>query len=346
MSPAADSSASRPRLHQLDWLRALGILLVVYGHSMSTGETVHAIIYAFHIPLFFFASGFLLSPRRVGGTFSEFAGAIARTLVWPYLVFAIICYGCWLLVLRRFGADAASPVPWWQPLVAILYGSGSRDDLLQPVVLWFFPCLVTAQLLLWPLARLRWPLNLVLLAGFTVTGLLVGDLILPWELESALVAVSFLWAGFVFANNERIRAWTENLHPLAAAIGLGLATYLSLLNDPVDMRISHFGKPWLFFIVAFLHILCLYALACRLPPNAWTRNISASTLVIFPLHLFGFSALAAVYVYVFHLPLSFRQEPAVGAIASLLLVIVLTVAAPTIASVLQLHPRPQQKLRA
>ena len=57
------------RLKEIDFLYALGTILVIFGHSHSSDwsriagtpyEYVNNFIYTFHMPLFFFVSGFLL----------------------------------------------------------------------------------------------------------------------------------------------------------------------------------------------------------------------------------------------------------------------------------------------
>lgn len=47
----------------LDAMKGMGILLVVLGH-VSLIEPLNTVIYAFHMPLFFFISGFLFFSSR------------------------------------------------------------------------------------------------------------------------------------------------------------------------------------------------------------------------------------------------------------------------------------------
>lgn len=49
----------KDRIILVDWIKAVGIWLVVLGHMPMTNTTFHNVIYSFHIPLFFFISGFL-----------------------------------------------------------------------------------------------------------------------------------------------------------------------------------------------------------------------------------------------------------------------------------------------
>ena len=48
------------RLNWIDWAKALAIIFVVYGHTPAEkGDFLHNYITSFHMPLFFFISGFL-----------------------------------------------------------------------------------------------------------------------------------------------------------------------------------------------------------------------------------------------------------------------------------------------
>lgn len=51
---------TRERLIFIDYCKAIAIVLVFLGHSKSAiGGECQDVIYAFHMPLFFFVSGFL-----------------------------------------------------------------------------------------------------------------------------------------------------------------------------------------------------------------------------------------------------------------------------------------------
>ena len=56
MHLAVCKMADTKRLHWIDTLKAIGIMLVFLGHS---GAPFHDGIYLFHMPLFFIISGFL-----------------------------------------------------------------------------------------------------------------------------------------------------------------------------------------------------------------------------------------------------------------------------------------------
>lgn len=58
----------KERLHWLDYSKAIGMYLVVLGHVIKdNSQLLKVIIYSFHMPLFFFLSGFLHKLRIEGG---------------------------------------------------------------------------------------------------------------------------------------------------------------------------------------------------------------------------------------------------------------------------------------
>ena len=60
--------SKKGRLHWLDYSKIIGMYLVVLGHVIKDNTLLlKGIIYSFHMPLFFFLSGFLHKLRIGGG---------------------------------------------------------------------------------------------------------------------------------------------------------------------------------------------------------------------------------------------------------------------------------------
>jgi fucose 4-O-acetylase-like acetyltransferase len=86
----------------VDYAKAIGIVLVVYGHvakglfnaglplNESTYRTVDSIIYSFHMPLFFFLSGLFFYESLIKrGWRGLFANKI-DTIIYPYIIWSIL----------------------------------------------------------------------------------------------------------------------------------------------------------------------------------------------------------------------------------------------------------------
>jgi acyltransferase len=133
--------AELARNSSYDKLRTIGIVLVVLGHTLGISLEVELYIYSFHMPLFFFISGLVLTPTRLSQSWASAARHYGRRLLVPYFLFSIITYIPWVLVTRHYGADAALGIEAWQPLIGTLYGIGVGGWLQHNAMLWFFPCL-------------------------------------------------------------------------------------------------------------------------------------------------------------------------------------------------------------
>lgn len=70
------------RIHWVDALKVIGMFLVVWGHFLN-GSLIKVLIYSFHVPLFFFLSGFLCSKQidRAKRT---------KVLLYPYLGWTLV----------------------------------------------------------------------------------------------------------------------------------------------------------------------------------------------------------------------------------------------------------------
>lgn len=86
----------KDRLIELDIFKGLAILLVVCGHVISKNwidaidkNPVYTWIYSFHMPLFFFISGFLVNYTYNGDLFNTIRKKV-RCLLIPYFVWSLI----------------------------------------------------------------------------------------------------------------------------------------------------------------------------------------------------------------------------------------------------------------
>ena len=81
------------RVAYIDYAKALGMLLVIWGHTKLTGVS-NEFCYAFHIPLFFFLSGMVFCRERYG-SFGQLVKRKAQTLLVPYVVFSVLTWILW-----------------------------------------------------------------------------------------------------------------------------------------------------------------------------------------------------------------------------------------------------------
>lgn len=73
------------RIGYIDMSKGLAIILVIIGHSSFVPNNAKLLLYAFHIPLFFFLSGFTLNVRKYE-TFSGYFLNKLKGLVVPFFL--------------------------------------------------------------------------------------------------------------------------------------------------------------------------------------------------------------------------------------------------------------------
>ena len=124
------------RIQYIDIARGIGILLVVLGHNdfALVSPFVYQVIYSFHMPLFFFLSGYFINPS-VG--FWEFVRRRFHSLLKPFLFTIFMIY---------FVSVSFEKMSFQTALFRItksLYGTGYYLDWVQ---LWFLPHLFVVSL--------------------------------------------------------------------------------------------------------------------------------------------------------------------------------------------------------
>ena len=78
--------------------KGIGILLVVLGHCAN--NNVESFLLLFHMPLFFFLSGYVFKDKYLDGNFSDYIKKKIKSLYIPYLVYEVI-----FLLLHNFFID-------------------------------------------------------------------------------------------------------------------------------------------------------------------------------------------------------------------------------------------------
>ena len=198
----------KKRIEYIDILKGLGIVCVLLGHNLviqKNGllpEMIRYIIYSFHMPLFFFLSGYVFSAREKT---SFFLKKKIRTIVVPMYVFSIVVTifsTLYYSVLLR-----ARPLPSCKGVIinflSDLFGTEMFGG--SPV-LWFLPCLFTSQIILFVLIKIFgnkekiFLLSLFVLYFIGTLNIRFWDIKLPFMLEKALLAVFFVGIGWVIKN--------------------------------------------------------------------------------------------------------------------------------------------------
>lgn len=234
---------------QLDVLKGLGIILVVFAHTAH--NIASDFVYLFHMPLFFFLSGAALS---FSWDADYHLGKRLYRIMVPYVAFSLLSFFYWRLVESRFrpvhDGDLFPMLSGmldmgWQQFLNIFLAFSFEDAFLYNVVLWFLPCLLVSTMIYTCVRRNLGRYEIVGVALVALLGFALSGFRLPFCSEIAFAAVPFLWCG---------RLLYKRLCASAALVGggiLALAMAVMVMFSPhVDMRIHAYGSWWLFYLVA------------------------------------------------------------------------------------------------
>ncbi|MBL8828229.1 MAG: acyltransferase family protein [Planctomycetaceae bacterium] len=309
----------------VDNARALGIILVVLGHAWLDSAAV-TIIYAFHMPLFFFISGALWKPSVWQDGWRAFVTKQVRTLLVPYLCFGLIS---WLIMLAARAAldqstDARPSLV--ASLTPLAYGAGRSLREINGT-LWFFTALMMTNLYYFVLGRV--PSRVLQIAIALAVAILALTFrqqhtdVLPWNVDVAAVALVFFVLGQSLLGNQQEQHWRPR-GLLAALAGIFAAACVAMaLNNPdrVDLRSLTVGSTPLFFGGAIAGVLATILLAMIVPASRIAAEISKASIVIFPMHVICLLAFQVLEKRFWGVPETFAEQWPRGiayAVASLL----------------------------
>jgi fucose 4-O-acetylase-like acetyltransferase len=110
VSALSSESSRATRLPWVDAAKVAGIWLMLFGHLPCGNSKVLYFIYSFHIPLFFFLSGYLEKKRDVGSTFRN----SVKKILFPYFAMNGVVY-IFLLLLLLTGIKNSLGYFWLTP---------------------------------------------------------------------------------------------------------------------------------------------------------------------------------------------------------------------------------------
>lgn len=197
------------RFNEIDICKGIGIILVVLGHalkqtgSLSLAVTVPlAVIYSFHMPLFFMLSGFLsvklldLTGGPLGAQRRQYIGGRAVRLLIPYTVMSLI-YLPLKLWMNSYAIKAYELKDAWR----ILIGDSPNT------AMWFLYILFLCTLACTLIAR-RENLNMVFFAAMLFSSAAYA---LNWQIRFPRYFIFFVLGLLVRENYEICQAILDSI---------------------------------------------------------------------------------------------------------------------------------------
>ena len=290
----------KERFSWIDIARGIGIILVIYAHTLGS-HGFRYLIYSFHMPLFFFLSGLVFHSRKNERYVVSLKKDIKRIII-PYFIFAFISLFLWFFRLdshhQTFGNIATQ-------LIGIFYGSANNGYLAINTVLWFLPCLFVAKQIFWFISRLKNQLILPLLLIISIVGyafsILFPSFKLPFGIETALTGVVFFGIGYLWNSLPlKLEAFLNKYSYYLIALLIFVTIFFATINFhaygvQIDLRLNRLSNYFVFYIAAFSGILATILIGRTINKNIILETLGKKTMVLFVWHYFVFIYLSKIF---------------------------------------------------
>ena len=282
-----------------DIVKGIGIILVVVGHFCWD---LTQFIYLFHLPLFFFVSGYLYNEEKYGDNpYLNVAARLKSSWMKYVLIFWVLIWthNLWIdLKIAWVYPGTYNIADIAREMVEALFGQGGESF---GITLWFVPVSVISTCLLGFVVsfsrkvegvlqkkNMKYLVQFVILLGCTVLGYYLEKtkVTLPAESQVSLVVMPFLWVGYLLRNAKLdIKTYLNTI----VAVVCGVIVWLVSLEYRMDLAMK-----WVYpamHIVALLGIYMCLCLAKILQKISKVKDI----LVLYGKETFG--------IMFIHLPL-------------------------------------------
>ncbi|MBC2147496.1 acyltransferase family protein [Listeria booriae] len=271
------------RMDWIDTAKGIGIFLVVWGHFYAS-DTLKIVIYGFHMPLFFFLSGYLYKTRAI--SFLAFLKKKSKQLLIPFFLFQIITFvvvGALTFVASK--QLLASPITMLQQFFFL------KGDLGFNSPLWFLVVLFSVEVVFFVMMRYfpKWQwlvaLLFLILAVFLSTK---SGIRLTWGLQIVPLSWLFYYAGFQ-CHSWYFLTWKllqKKYIILLMALSYVLAVFYLNRGQIVGFRSNNLGNFFVFAVAAILGILVFCLLCKRIGKSKLWGLFGRHSLVIMGTHYF------------------------------------------------------------
>jgi putative O-acetyl transferase related protein len=262
----------KQRINWIDWAKVFAIYLVVLGHLLSkTGREgyIFNFIYSFHMPFFFFISGYLFTIKE--NNFRSFLKGSIRSLLVPYVLLNLI--GNFFLIPTWVLAKQ------W-PLDQLFYFI-TADGRGEPGPTWFLVCLFQVRLLSYFIVRQTsvWRL---LVVSFCILIAYLFPFHLYWRIDTVFMVIPFYIAGYELKS--KLSFFSSKI---SFFILLLIVLLLTMIMGYSNVYLRLFGNyPLLYYPYAFAGIFMLISLSFMFDKYnfKFITILSIGTIVIMALH--------------------------------------------------------------
>lgn len=264
------------RLAQIDYIKAICIILVVLIHYGFRCDVATQLICGFHMPLFIMASGYLYHRRKVSEDLLSF--------VIPLIVFSALQF-IWYVSFDVFTAHRVSLSELTIASLQSLHSVSNTSYELFPGV-WFILGLLYIRLLICRINLDRWGLWIAVLClclSEANNYLHFSSALSEWHIFKPIMMFPFFWLGY------HLRRRNVTMNVAKSVFCLLVFSAITLCNKNVDMYDGTFGRSYTLLFGANLCLFVALFNLLNITLNNFVKIVSIGTLAILGSHRLFFN---------------------------------------------------------
>ena len=277
----------KKRIGYIDMAKGLAIILVIVGHSSFVPHIAKMILYIFHIPLFFFLSGFTLNVRKYE-TFSGYFLNKLKGLVVPFFLLNSFVFLFQLFVMYPDQVLSFNILHFIKQLLL-------SDRLHIYFQLWFLNVLFLAHVFSYFILKRRWNLGqwVIIILSLLILVYLgqkvyEREYYLIWNIDLVPVAMIFILLGVWTKNNlhQLEKYFSVYFLPVGVILTVlvGGMNYRLSGNQIVDLYYQQIGNHFLLYLAAISGIWSVLIFFKTLPESSVMKSIGQKTLIYYGVH--------------------------------------------------------------
>lgn len=302
--------------------KTFALILVVVGHPVS--YTVYSkYIYWFHMPVFFLLSGYLFKPPDGWPSLRTWLSKRSREILVPYCSYLVlVTLVRYVYVYRYLHTLEASFI--WKDLHDVLWGGRLIGG--YYTVFWFFTCLFATQIL-FALINLLFRDSRLIIAAVAVAYLLAHaeswlmiahPVMVPWNLDVALMAVSYYAIGYFTKKSLADIPWWVTLAAAAASALLITADYRGWIGYVLNLKYVIYNNLLLDLLIPMVMTVALLGISQVYARSRLGRAVTLMGNVALPV-VYLHVPINAVLIYEYHYSYSNAAAALIGFIAPVII---------------------------
>ena len=248
----------------IDIMKGIGILCMVMAH-VYYGRYFDHLVHAFHMPLFFFASGYLTQKLKCNRI--DFFRKFKKVMI-PYYFWGVL-----IITIDSFFKN----ISWTKSIYHLLWENSS--DLYDAGPLWFLSAYYISGLIFNIIMvnvknKYLSYITIIIISLFGITVNTILGSRLPMSLDVAMVSSGFWLTGY-FIKNHKEQPYIGIIHNMKWYLIFCLSIVicgLIFVNGYVNLRLNEYSNIILFWINAICSILLILSISKKL--ETYTRNTS------------------------------------------------------------------------